>query len=127
MAGAARQFSGAEGDEMHKLTGGLLGLLFLGVSAHAQIKVTPDTVNAYSQGATSVFLTFSNVINKRPVDACWCAELVPASPGLGFRCKSGAELGCLPVRYDQSRISGTSSYTDVMSIPPSVARRAYLD
>jgi hypothetical protein len=102
--------------------------LSLAAGASAQdIKVSPSSVNAYSQGATTVFLTFSNVVNKRPVDACWCGELSSAAPDAGFRCSPGAEFGCLPVRYDQSRLSGNSTYTDIMSIPPSVSRRAYLD
>jgi hypothetical protein len=102
--------------------------LLLAAGASAQdIKVNPSSVNAYSQGATTVFLTFSNVVNKRPVDACWCGELVAAAPDAGFRCRPGTEFGCLPVRYDQSRLGGNSTYTDIMSVPPSVSRRAYLD
>src|ERR1051325_3644561 len=102
--------------------------LLAAASAAAQdIKVRPLSVNAYSQGATTVFLTFSNVVNKRPVDACWCGELISAAPDIGFKCSPGAEFGCLPVRYDQSRLGGNSTYTDIMSIPPSVSRRAYLD
>jgi len=103
-------------------------ILALAVSAAAQeIKVTPTSVNAYSQGATSAFLSFSNVVNRRPADACFCGELVSASPDLGMRCRPGTEFGCLPVRYDQSRLAGNGSYTDIMSVPAAVARRAYLD
>ena len=103
-------------------------LLGMTSSAAAQtIQVTPTSVNAYSQGATTVFLTFTNVINKRPTDACWCGELVEAAPDIGMKCKPGAEFGCLPVRYNQSRLSSNGAYTDIMSIPSSVARRAYLD
>ncbi|HWP41826.1 MAG TPA: hypothetical protein VNO14_01230 [Blastocatellia bacterium] len=102
--------------------------LGLGTSVAAQeTRVTPSTVNAYSQGATTAFLTFSNVVNKRPADACWCGELVEAAPDVGFKCKQGTEFGCLPVRYNQSRLSNTGRYTDIMSIPPSVARRAYVE
>ncbi|HXG65159.1 MAG TPA: hypothetical protein VNO70_08625 [Blastocatellia bacterium] len=103
-------------------------LTFLATSAPAQeITVTPSTVTAYSQGATSVFLTFGNVRDKRPVDACFCAEVIPAQTGVGFQCDPAKIFGCLPVRYDQSRASGNNAYTDIMSIPPSVARRAYID
>lgn len=102
--------------------------LLLAASAAAQdVRVSPPSINVYSQGATTVFLTFSNVVNKRPADACFCGELVPAAPDIGLRCKPGTEFGCLPVRYDQSRFSSNSTYTDIMSVPPSVARRAYLD
>ena len=103
-----------------------VSLLLAANAAAQEIRVSPSSVNAYSQGATTVFLTFSNVVNKRPVDACWCGELVPAAPALGFKCSPGAEFGCLPARYDQSRLSGTT-YTDILSIPPSVSRRAYID
>ncbi|HXG93695.1 MAG TPA: hypothetical protein VNN73_15225 [Blastocatellia bacterium] len=107
----------------------IISLIFLAaMSAAAQeIKVAPSSVNAYSQGATTVFLTFTNVVSKRPVDACWCSDLIAADPDLGFKCNPASVLGCLPVRYDQSRLSSNSTYTDIMSIPPSVARRAYIE
>jgi len=92
-----------------------------------QITVSPSSVNAYSQGSTTAFLTYGGLTNKRPVDACWCGELMPAAPDIGFKCNPATVFGCLPVRYNQSRLSGNSAYTDVMSIPSSVARRAYLD
>jgi hypothetical protein len=102
-------------------------LLFASVARAQEIRVSPSDVTAYSQGATSVFLTFSGVGDKRPVDACWCGELISAAPDVGFRCNPAKVFGCLPVRYDRSRRSGNSAYTDIMSIPPTVARRAYLD
>jgi hypothetical protein len=107
----------------------IISLLFLLVtSAEAQqIRVTPTSVTAYSQGATTVYLTFSGVINKRPADACWSGEIVSAAPDIGFRSDPATLLGCLPVRYDQSRLGATGIYTDIMSIPPSVARKAYTD
>ncbi|HEY7544533.1 MAG TPA: hypothetical protein VID27_06610, partial [Blastocatellia bacterium] len=92
-----------------------------------EIRVTPSTVNAYSQGATTVYLTFTGVTGKRPVDACWCGELMSAAPALGMKCNPATVFGCLPVRYDQSRLSGSGIYTDIMSVPASVARRAYAD
>jgi len=97
------------------------------LSAAQQIRVSPETVTAYSQGATSVFLTYGNVANKRPVEGCWCGEIVAATPDLGFKCEQTTIFGCLPTRYNQSTLSGNSAYTDIMSIPPSVARRAYVD
>lgn len=102
--------------------------LLLAAGAAAQtIRVTPTSVTAYSQGATTVYLTFSGVINKRPADACWSGEIVPAAPDIGFRGDPATLFGCLPVRYDQSRLNATGVYTDIMSIPPSVARKAYAD
>lgn len=106
----------------------IIFLLASAATASAQeIKVTPSSVNAYSQGATTVFLTFSNVTGKRPVDACWCGEIIDAAPDIGFKCKPSTEFGCLPVRYNQSRLNDSGTYTDIMSIPASVARRAYVD
>ncbi len=103
-------------------------LLSVVASSYAQqIQVSPSSVNAYSQGATTVFLTFNNVKDKRAVDSCWCGDLVSAAPDIGFKCNQASLFGCLPARYDQSRSSAGSTYTDIMSIPPAVARRAYLD
>src|SRR6185436_9548068 len=95
--------------------------------AAAQITVSPSETTVYTQGATSVFLTFSNLGNRRPVEATWCGAIVPAAPDLGFKCDSSVIFGRLPVRYNQSRLSGNNAYTDIMSVTPSVARRAYLD
>jgi hypothetical protein len=97
-------------------------------SASAQeIRVSPSSINAYSQGSTSALLTFSNVKNKQPVEGCFCGELISAAPNLGLQCHQATQYGCLPTRYNQSTPSANFSYTDIMSIPPSVARRAYLD
>jgi hypothetical protein len=98
------------------------------IAAQAQtISVSPNNVNAYSQGATSVLLTFGGLINKRPAEATWCGALIPAVPDLGTRCDPATIFGRLPARYDQSTLSGTNAFTDIMSITPQIARRAYLD
>ncbi len=104
-------------------------VLFLwATTASAQnITVAPDHATVYSQGATSVFLTFSNAANRRPVSGTFCGDIVPAAPDIGFKCDPATVYGSLPVRYDQSRTSAVTGYTDVMSVPPSVARRAYQD
>lgn len=91
------------------------------------VSVSPSDVNAYSQGATSVLLTFGGLKNKRVAEATWCGALIPAAPDLGFKCDNATIFGRLPARYDQSTLSGTNAYTDIMSITPQVARRAYLD
>src|SRR6266568_1520177 len=91
------------------------------------ISVSPSDVNAYSQGATSVLLTFGGLINKRVAEATWCGALIPASPDLGTICDPSTIFGRLPARYNQSALSGTNAFTDIMSITPQVARRAYLD
>lgn len=103
-----------------------LALLALSVAAPAaaQVRVHPTGVNVNSQGATTVFLTYGGLNGYRPVEALWCGRLVPAAPDAGLRCDPSTILGSLPIRYDQSTL-GSASLTDIMSIPPSVVRRAY--
>lgn len=91
----------------------------------AQIRVNPVGVNVNVQGATSVFLTFGGVAGHEALDATWCGALEPAAPDVGLRCAPGTVFGQLPARFDLSRASGTGGFTDIMTIPPSVARRAY--
>jgi len=93
--------------------------------APAQVRVNPTGVNVNMNGATTVFLTFGGLGNYRPVEATWCGELVSAAPDAGLKCNPATIFGRLPIRFDQSRLSGVGGFTDVMSIPPSVARRAY--
>ncbi|HLG54342.1 MAG TPA: hypothetical protein VI485_03360 [Vicinamibacterales bacterium] len=102
-----------------------LAALLLPATAAAQIRVHPTGVNVNAQGATTVLLTFGGLGEYRPVEALWCRTLVPAAPDVGLRCDPSTILGSLPIRYDQSRLSAQSVFTDVMSIPPSVTRRAY--
>jgi hypothetical protein len=92
--------------------------------AGAAIRRDPNGVNVNSQGATTVFITFGGLADQVPVAAFWCGELVDAAPDLGQKCAPGTIFGQLPLRFDQSRLAG-STFTDIMSIPPSVARRAY--
>jgi hypothetical protein len=95
--------------------------------AHAdgQVRVNPTGVNVNMNGATTVFLTFGGLAGYQPVEAIWCGELVSAAPDVGLRCDPSTIFGRLPIRFDQSTRSGTAGFTDIMSIPPSVARRAY--
>jgi hypothetical protein len=93
--------------------------------AHAAIKVHPVGVNVSSQGASTVFLTYGGLRNQVPAEAFWCGELVPAAPDLGSKCDPATIFGSLPLRYNQSRTSGSGGFTDIMSIPASVTRRAY--
>lgn len=96
--------------------------------AAAQIRVNPDGVNVNSQGSTVVFLTFGPVPANRTVgEGCWCGELIAAPGGIGRACNPATIFGCLPARLDLSQKSGATGFgfTDIMSIPPSVARRAY--
>jgi len=102
-------------------------VLIGGAPVTAQITVSPSETTVYSQGATSVLLTFSNLGARRPVESTWCGALIPAAPDIGMKCDPTVIFGRLPARYNQSRLSGTNAYTDIMSVTPSVARRAYLD
>jgi hypothetical protein len=89
------------------------------------IRVNPTGVNVNTSGATTAFLTFGPVGNFRPAEGTWCGELIPATPDLGFKCDPATIFGTLPGRFDRSRSSGNLGFTDIMSIPPSVVRRAY--
>lgn len=111
---------------MKKLLFAALFCLFSFPALAQNVTVSPDNVNVYSQGATSVYLTFNNVANVRPAESAWCGALISAAPDAGFRCDPATVFGSLPARYDQSRWSG-GKYTDIMSVTPAVARRAYLD
>ncbi|MEW6210661.1 MAG: hypothetical protein AB1631_20015 [Acidobacteriota bacterium] len=94
-------------------------------SAAQSIRVNPDGVNVNASGSTVVFLTFGPLVGRVPAEGCWCGELMAASPGVGLKCNPATIFGCLPARQDFSTPSGNSAFTDIMSIPPSVARRAY--
>jgi hypothetical protein len=85
----------------------------------------PTGVNVDSQGATSVFITFGNLVSQRPAESEWCGELIPADPDIGLKCDPDTVFGRLPARLDLATPSGSSGLTDIMSIPASVARRAY--
>jgi hypothetical protein len=107
------------------LAGALACAVFVPFSVSAQVRVNPTGVNVNMNGATTAFLTFGGVSGLTPVEAMWCGELVSAAPDVGLKCDPNTIFGRLPIRLDQSRPSGTSAFTDIMSIPPSVARRAY--
>lgn len=99
--------------------------LIFALPGFAQIKVHPSGVNVNTNGATTVFLSFGRLTNQVPVEAFWCGELINASPDIGAKCNPNSIFGQLPIRYDLSRINPDGTFTDIMSIPPSVARRAY--
>jgi hypothetical protein len=101
-------------------------LFIIASAAGAQIRVNPTGVNVNTQGATTVFLTFGGLRNQIPVEAFWCGSLVVAAPARGSRCNPTSIFGQLPIRYEQSRVTGTL-LNDIMSIPASVSRRAYQD
>lgn len=99
--------------------------LVLSQAAVGQIRVHPTGVNVASQGATSVFLTYGGLSGYRAAEAFWCGSLVAAAPAVGSRCNPATVFGQLPIRFNQSTASGVNGFTDIMTIPASVARRAY--
>ena len=72
----------------------------------AQIVVNPNGVNVNAQGATTVFLTFGGLGSVSPAEGFWCGELIAAAPDMGSKCAPATVFGRLPVRYDQSHLSG---------------------
>jgi hypothetical protein len=111
---------------MQKLAASLFFILLFAPGVIAQtIKVNPTGVNVNANGGTTVFLTFGPVRNFRAAEGTWCGELIPAAPDIGFKCNPATIFGSLPGRFDLSKSSGALGFTDIMSIPPSVARRAY--
>ncbi|MBX7173069.1 MAG: hypothetical protein K1X72_19015 [Pyrinomonadaceae bacterium] len=105
---------------------GLIFIFILAISVFPQVSVSPNNVTAYSQGATSVNLTFSNVVNLTPAESVWCGAIISAAPSIGFKCDPATIFGTLPARYNQAKLIN-NRYTDIMSITPTVARRAYTD
>lgn len=107
------------------LLAGLVGVVLTAAPARS-IDRHPTGVNVNAQGGTSVFITFGGLADQVPVEAAWCGALIPAAPDVGFKCDPATLFGRLPLRFDRSRLqAGGSVFTDIMSIPPSVARRAY--
>lgn len=103
----------------------LVVTLMFPAPALAQIRVNPTGVNVNTQGATTVFLSFGGLQGHVVAESLWCGSLIPAAPDVGLKCNPATVYGRLPARFDQSRLSGQSGFTDIMSIPPSVTRRAY--
>lgn len=100
-------------------------IVFLPVYGFSQVSVNPTGVNVNASGSTVVFLTYGGLQNYMPAEALWCADIVDAFPDAGFRCKPDTIYGALPAAFNQSTLSGVGGFTDIMSIPASVARRAY--
>lgn len=110
---------------MKRLLTFILLTLFVSSIGNAQIAVHPTGVNVNASGPTVVFLTYGGLQEYTPVEAIWCGELENAFPHEGQRCRPGTIYGSLPLALDQSGFSGQNGLTDIMSIPSSVARRAY--
>jgi hypothetical protein len=100
-------------------------IVLLPVYGFSQVSVNPTGVNVNASGSTVVFLTYGGLQNYVPAEALWCADIEDAFPDAGFRCRPGTIYGALPAAFNQSTLSGAGGFTDIMSIPASVARRAY--
>ena len=105
----------------------LLPLFWLSSQAQSNqsIRVAPNGVNVNANGATVVQLTFGPLRNQKPAEGCWCGELISAAPDAGLKCNPAKLWGCTPARFDFSTASARNSFTDIMTIPGSVMRRAY--
>jgi hypothetical protein len=111
----------------------IAGILSLALTATAlpgplqqRIKVNPEGGNVSASGTTILFLTYGPLLSTHvSAEGCFCGEIMSAAPDLGSKCNPATIFGCLPARHDFSTRSGTGGFTDVMSIPPSVVRRAY--
>jgi hypothetical protein len=110
-------------------------LLSFAAPAFAVVTVNPNGVNVRASGATTVFLTFQGLDpSERAVEAFWCGAVQPGVVGGNVTtsdpCVPGTLYGRLPLRHDQSRVSRAGAFTnltDIMTIPATVARRAYQD
>ncbi len=108
----------------------ILICIFSTIYINAQtIRVNPNGVNVNSQNPSSVFLTFGQIpLNYVPAEAIWCGRLIPATlPALGLQCSPDTIYGSLPARHSFSQNSGNAGFTDIMTIPSAVVRRAYLN
>ena len=120
----------------------LLAVIMLGwcAAANAQPpvgnRVSPTGAVVRSTGPTTVFLTFNNLAaNERSVTAFWCGAVTAGLGGgssvtTGNPSLPGTIYGSLPLRNDQSLMSSSGAQrnlTDIMTIPATVARRAYQD
>lgn len=112
----------------------LLLVLWL-LPATAVVTVNPNGVNVRASGPSTVFLTFQALEpGEQPVEAFWCGAVQPGVVGGAVTtadpCVPGTLYGRLPLRHDQARISRSGPFTnltDIMTIPATVARRAYQD
>lgn len=112
-----------------------LALALGAAAAQAVVTVNPNGVNVRANGPTTVFLTFQGLdANEVPLEAFWCGAVQPGVVGGAVTssdpCVPGTLYGRLPLRHAQVRNSssgGVANLTDIMTIPATVARRAYQD
>jgi hypothetical protein len=100
----------------------LLVSLLLALAAPADaVTVNPTGVNVRQMGPSTAFLTFRALLpTQSAAEGLWCGELL-----ITGACDPTTIFGRMPARLDRSQTSGVGNFTDIMSIPPSVTRRAY--
>jgi hypothetical protein len=108
----------------------LLFISFTSLHVDAVTGRNPTGVNVRSHGATTVFITFQGLATgQQAVRAIWCGDITTGGGVSATNpCATGTIFGSLALRNDQSSTSGTggvSNFTDIMTIPSSVSRRAF--
>lgn len=99
-------------------------LLLTPCSAAAQlVRVEPQSVSVNAQGPTTAILTFTAPKGYTPAEGVWCARLVE-DMDRGVRCDPATIFGqALAGGVGTSSSNGV--FTEIMSVPASVAQRAY--
>lgn len=87
------------------------------------IQVAPAVVSVNTQGATTAILTFSGLGNYAPAEGLFCASVI-AVLDHGVRCDPKTIYGQAPAGGSRA-VSAGGVFMDVMSVPASVAQRAY--
>jgi len=109
----------------------ILSCMLAASNAEAVTAVNPSGVNVSHTSPSTVFLTFQNLAaGQTAVEAFWCGQVVTTAVSATDPCVPGTVFGRLPLRNNLGRASGTggvNNFTDIMSIPASVTRRAYQD
>lgn len=89
------------------------------------VTVSPKGVNVRTFGPSTIFLTFIGIrSDQSPAEGLWCGDI-----NANQSCRSGTVFGRLPSSSNLANRSGPNgqNLTDIMTIPPSIARRAYQD
>lgn len=93
--------------------------------------VNPSGVNVSHSGPSSVFLTFQNLsADERAVESFWCGEVTTTAVSNTNPCVPGTVFGRLPEQLNISRNSQAGAFrnfTDIMTIPSAVTRKAFQD
>lgn len=129
----------------------ILNYVLICTHCFAVDSVNPTGVNVNAAGVTSVFLTFRGTAGQVTTDAFWCGEITTAANTVSTEnpCVPGTFFGRLPNRLQQGQSSQFAqvpqlpieadafftpqnvngqllgqTFTDIMTIPASVSRRA---